>query len=136
MDEDNNTDPQPKRAARDPQAPPPLLGPDPEFEDEAPGAYIRELGVGSWNAIWAATNLIVGGGVALWNYADTSGTAWQPLRHLLWTLLPISALAVFIITLWQSGSRYTGPAPRRTLMTIALCVAAFVLWLVMNSHFA
>lgn len=136
MNEEQNTQQGPERASHDIERPSPLLRPEPEYEDEAPGAYIRELGVGSWNAIWAATNLIVGLAVALWNKSDTTDSVWQPLRQLLWILLPVSALSVLIITLWQSGSRYTGAAPRRALLAIALSVATFAVWIAMNSSFS
>ena len=133
----------PRRAVRppepDPAEPPPLgnppppnwAGPEPEYEDEEPGAYLKELGVGTWNVIWAALNLALTLGAGLYGLVGVAAE-WQFLADVAWKLLPISCAVLLLITLWQKSSAYTENTPGKSRWTLLLSCAALVLWLILG----
>jgi len=126
--------PEPRVARRpapppeEPESPQSLL-PD-EFEDEPPGAYLRELGVGNWNVVWSALNLLLTSAVAVaWHLGTlTPQSEWRVLARLVWALMPALSAVVLMITCWQAivGSR---PQSRwRLWITLLLGGVALACW--------
>lgn len=109
-------------------------GPEPEYEDEAPGAYLEELGVGAWNVGWATLNLALTLWIGL--YASLAGinAEWQFLAGVTWALLPVSGGILLLITLWQKASVYTKNSPGRSRWTLLLSCAALVLWFIFGGE--
>jgi hypothetical protein len=133
------TAPAPLRDAPPPDRPTSLqagtfpAGPPPEYEDEEPGSYLEELGVGRWNVAWAVLNLLI----TLWIGAGASlmgiGDEWRFLAELAWKVLPLSGGVLVLITIWQKSSAYTRNSPGKSRWTLLLSLAALLLWLALGS---
>ena len=113
-------------------------GAGPEFEDEEPGSYLSELGVGSGTVAWGALNLLVilGTGFLLGSGRLDPDSEWRAPLDLIRVLGLVSAVLHLIVTLWQAGlGRAAGrsatktPASGRLLAaSFALAIASLGLW--------
>jgi hypothetical protein len=105
-------------------------GAGPEFEDEEPGSYLSELGVGAGTVMWGALNLLVILGCGLL-FAPRVGpdSQWRSLLDLTRMLAPVSAVLHFIVTLWQAGlgSAAGKSAAKTQASSRKLLVASFIL---------
>ncbi len=106
---------------------PEAVGPVPEFEDEPPGSYLRELGVGRWNVVWGAITAGAAVFVAIASTLDV-GDAWGPLLVGTSRLVPLSSAALLVVTGWQQMSPYTARTTGRARTAALLAVAALVIW--------
>jgi len=113
-------------------------GAGPEFEDEEPGSYLSELGVGTGTVIWGALNLLIILGCGLFASRVGPDSEWRSLLDLTRMLAPVSAVLHFIVTLWQAGlgsaagrSAVKTPASPRKLLgaSFILAVASLGSWL-------
>ena len=126
--------PQPDRPAPLQNRPPPdWSGPQPEFEDEAPGAYLVELGVRGWNVGWAVVNLAITLWIGLQAAVVGISAEWRFLAEVAWKMLPLSGGLLVLITLWQKATTYTRNSPGKSRWTMFLSLISVVLWLVLNS---
>jgi len=116
-----------------------IPGSGPEFEDEEPGSYLSELGVGAGTVIWGALNLVVILGCGLL-FASRVGpdSEWRSLLDLIRMLAPVSTVLHLIVTLWQAGlgsaagrSAVKTPASSRKLLATSfiLGIASVGSWL-------
>ena len=117
------------------------LGPGagPEFEDEEPGSYLSELGVGAGTVAWGSVNLllILGTGLLLGSGRLDPDSEWRAPLDLIRILAPVSAVLHLIVTLWQAGlgraagrSATKAPASGRLLgASLVLAIASLTLWL-------
>jgi hypothetical protein len=106
----------------------------PGGEDEPPGSYLAELGAGAANIAWGLVNLVlvVGVGAIALAIGIPPGSPWRPLARLVWSLLPLSAIILAIVTLWQGGNAYANPAPGKAAGSFALAAGSLALWLVLR----
>ena len=105
-------------------------GAGPEFEDEEPGSYLSELGVGSGTVAWGALNLllILGTGLLLGSGRVDPGSEWRAPLDLIRILAPVSAVLHLIVTLWQAGlGRAAGRSATKAPASGKLLAASFVL---------
>ena len=119
---------------KEPLDPWPLEGPSPQEEDEPPGSYLAELGAGAANIAWGAINLalVLALGTAAAGLGITPGSPWHSFSRLVWSLLPISAIILLIVTIWQAGNAYASPARGKTTASLALAAGSLALWLVLR----
>jgi hypothetical protein len=103
---------------------------DPEFVDEGPGSYLAELGPRRASVAWGAANLAAtaGLGCACWASRLGADSQWFAVARLVWSLLPVSALILLVVTLWQLGTAYTEKPPARVIASLALSVASIAVW--------
>lgn len=109
-------------------------GPEPEFEDEAPGSYLSELGTRRGSVVWGAVNVaatLTAGAMALTSSLEPK-SEWRVLARLVWTLLPVSSVLLLVLTLWQLGTAYTEKRAVRMLLVLGLSVAGITLWLLFS----
>jgi hypothetical protein len=99
-------------------------------EDLPPGAYLREIRVGTANVVWACVNLAVALGVSAAWISGALGpqSEWRFLAHVAWTLLPPSCGILFLLTLWQVRVGARDQGRWRALVTVGLCVLAIAVW--------
>jgi hypothetical protein len=102
-----------------------------EGEDEPPGSYLAELGAGAANLAWGAANLVlvIALGIAAAAIGIAPGSPWHAFSRLVWSLLPVSALILVIVTVWQAGNAYASPAAGKAAVSIALGAASLGAWL-------
>ncbi|HVR75448.1 MAG TPA: hypothetical protein VMT52_14025 [Planctomycetota bacterium] len=110
-------------------------GPEPEFEDEAPGSYLSELGTRRGSVVWGAINVAATLTVAAAALTSRLGpkSEWRVLARLVWILLPISSVLLLVLTLWQLGTAYTEKRAARMLLALGLSVAGITLWLLFSN---
>jgi hypothetical protein len=119
---------------QEPQEPvekPPVSSPlDSELEDEGPGAYLSELGTRRASVVWGLVNLVATGamGTVAWTARIGPESEWFTLARLVWCLLPVSALLLAIVTVWQLGTAYTKKPPARVLLTLLFTLGCLALW--------
>ncbi len=106
---------------------------DQEFEDEPPGAYLRELRVGNLNVVWGVLNLFFTIAVAFFWYIEllTVDSPWWIPARLIWILIPPSCIVLFLVTFWQAAVGSKQPSWRSTL-SLWLCVFALGGWIALR----
>ncbi len=114
--------------------PPDWSGPQPEFEDEEPGAYLVELGVRGWNVGWAVMNLAITLWIGLQGSVVGISAEWRFLAEVAWKMLPLSGVLLVLITLWQKATTYTRNSPGKSRWTLVLSLISFVLWLILGGE--
>ena len=118
-------------------------GAGPEFEDEDPGSYLSELGVGAGTMAWGALNLLLILGAILLLGSGRLGpdSEWRAPLDLIRALAPVSAVLHLIVTLWQAGlgraagrSATKAPASSGKLLaaSFALAIASLAAWAFMG----
>ena len=128
---------QPDQAAPLQNRPPPdWNGPETEFEDEVPGAYLVELGVRGWNVGWAVVNLAITLWIGLQAAVVGISAEWRFLAEVAWKMLPLSGGLLVLVTLWQKATTYTRNSPGKSRWTLLLSLVSFVLWLVLGGETA
>lgn len=102
----------------------------PELVDEGPGSYLAELGTRRFSVLWGAINLLLTLAIGMWAWGSglSEESEWYPVLRLCWSLLPISALLLVIVTVWQLGTAYTLKPPGRILLALAFSFASLGGW--------
>lgn len=116
---------------QEPVEKPPVSSPlDSELEDEGPGSYLAELGTRRASVTWGLVNVVATGFVGIVACAARIGpeSEWFSLARLVWCLLPVSALLLAIITVWQLGTAYTKKPPARILLALTFSLGCLGLW--------
>ncbi len=109
----------------------PRASPEPEFIDEGPGSYLSELGTRAWSVTWGIVNCVLT--LAVGEIARVTrigpSSEWITLARLAWILLPLSALILVILTVWQHLTAYTKKSPGKAIITLAAAHLSLAIWL-------
>ncbi len=105
--------------------------PEPEFVDEEPGSYLSELGTRTYSALWGLANCALTVTVAQILSRAKIGpeSDWLTLARLMWILLPVSAVLLIILTVWQQLTAYTKKSPRKAIAALVTSHASIGIWL-------
>jgi len=107
-----------------------------EFDDEPPGAYLRELRAGPWTIAWSVINLVATVAVAavVRGALGADDNVLAPLAFV-WALLPASCLLAAIVSGWLVLLD-DGPSVRAAARwALGLALVALGLWLVLRYGF-
>jgi hypothetical protein len=136
---DSRSNPKMSKPPEPDDGPPPLPShlPEIEFEDEPPGAYLRELRAGRWTVVWSVVNvsLLAAVAVAWFSGAVEPAAAARAPAELLWALLPASSTIALIVSGWFLLVEVSSPVSVNAKWSVVLAILSLLVWLVLRYGF-